>query len=344
VSNLPGSSVLSRAFDLGIFDLDGVVYVGPTAVPGAAEAISAASANGLGCCYLTNNASRPAAAVAEHLTELGVPATAADVVTSAQVAAAELAERYPSGSRILVVGGAGLREALHAEQLVPVETMDDDPVAVVQGFSPDLDWRRLAEGTRAVRAGLFWVATNLDLTVPTPFGRAPGNGTLVQAVASAAGRRPDLVAGKPDPGPFRATVKRYGAERPLVIGDRLDTDIEGAVASSMPSLLVLTGVSGVAEVLAAGPQERPTYLGRDLTALNIAHPETILLERTGGQVVARCGSATATVENGAVRFDIDLAGLDGLDPLRAACLAAWEWAELTGGPVADIRSVSDAIA
>jgi HAD superfamily hydrolase (TIGR01450 family) len=300
--------------DVALLDLDGVVYVGPHAVPGAAEAIDAAAARGLRCVYVTNNASRTPAVVASHLRELGVPAQDGDVVTSAQIAAGILAGRLPAGAPVLVVGGAGLVEALTAEGLRPVRSIDDAPLAVVQGFAPEVGWRELAEGARAVRSGLLWVATNLDLTVPTTHGPAPGNGALVAAVAAAGGRRPDVVAGKPQPEAFRGAAARTGSRRPIVVGDRLDTDLEGARAAGIPGLLVLTGITGVSELLRCPPPARPDLVGRDLGALFTVHPEAVLDERGAGH----CRDATVCADG-----TVQQPGADALDLLRAACAAAW---------------------
>ncbi len=322
---------LSEAFDLAILDLDGVVYIGADAVPGAAAAITQGASAGLRPCYVTNNASRTPEMVAEHLVRLGVPAQVEDVLTSAQVAAALLARELPAGAAVLVVGGTGLRVALHERGLVPVASMDQAPQAVVQGFSPDLDWRLLAEGTRAVRAGLLWVASNLDLTVPTPFGPAPGNGALVQLVAGAAGRGPDRVAGKPMPQPFLEAADRYASVRPLVIGDRLDTDLEGARAAGIPGLVVLTGVSGASDLIAAAAHVRPTFIGADLGALLLPHPQVdVEVSETGVQ--ARCVDAVVRVAGPAI--EVMRAGSDPLDLLRAACAAAWA--------TADARAATDA--
>ena len=316
---LAASDVPATVHDVALLDLDGVVYVGPDAVPGAAEAIQASAELGLRSVYVTNNASRPPRAVAEQLRALGVRADEKDVVTSAQLAAGILAERLPPGAKVLVVGGAGLHEALIADGLVPVSSMDDDARAVVQGFAPELGWRDLAEGARGVRAGLLWVATNLDLTVPTPHGPAPGNGALVTAVATAGGRRPDEVAGKPQPNAFRGAAARSGSRRPLVVGDRLDTDLEGARAAQIPGLLVLTGITGITELLAAAPDVRPDLIGRDLGALLVVHPEaTVDADGTG-----RCRDAAVGTGNGGIA--VHEAGGDAIDLLRAACAAVWSW-------------------
>ena len=335
--DLAASPPPADVHDVALLDLDGVVYVGPDAVPGAAEAIAAAAARGLRCVYVTNNASRPPAKVGAHLRELGVPADDADVVTSAQLAAGILAARLPAGAPVLVVGGAGLVEALAEQGLRAVRSMDDAPLAVVQGFGPDVGWRELAEGARAVRAGLFWVASNLDLTVPTPHGPAPGNGALVAAVAEAGGRRPDAVAGKPEPRAFADAAARAGSARPIVVGDRLDTDLEGARAAGIPGLLVLTGITGVTELLHCPPHARPDLVGHDLQALLTAHPEaTVDAPGTG-----RCRAAVVTVRGGALA--VEAAGEDALDLFRAACAAAWSLPASGAGPGPDPAPVVAAV-
>lgn len=334
--------VLVGAHDLVIFDLDGVVYVGPDAVPGAARTIDAlhsgaATGTAVRCCYLTNNASRTPETVAGHLQELSIPATVDEVLTSAQVAAGLLAERLDTGARVLVVGGVGLEVALREEGLVPVSSMDAEPAAVVQGFNPDLAWRNLAEGSRAVRAGLFWVATNLDLTVPTPHGPAPGNGSLVRAVATAAGKDPDAVAGKPRPEPFHAAARRAGCSRPIVVGDRLDTDLEGARAAGMPALAVLSGIAGARDLLLAPPAYRPSYLALNLTGLLEEHPAVeVSLDH---EATARCRAAEVRLTER--RLVVSRSGPDPVDLLRAACAASWTGGE--GPDRANVSGVLDAL-
>jgi HAD superfamily hydrolase (TIGR01450 family) len=310
---------LARLHDVALLDLDGVLYVGADAVPGAPAAVAAAAEAGLRPAYVTNNAARTPEAVAVHLRELGVPAEATDVVTSAQAAARLVAERVPTGSSVLVVGGDGLRAALTERGLVPVTELADGVQAVVQGFSPDVGWRLLAEGTYAVTAGLPWIASNLDLTVPTARGTAPGNGALVGVVAAAAGRRPDAVAGKPETPLHRESVERTGAKRPLVVGDRLDTDIEGANRAGTPSLLVLTGVCRPADLLRAGPDLRPTYVAVDLrTGLLAPHPAVV--EAGDGW---RCGDVTVSVDGTGVSVDGPVDDAGRVDALRALCVGWW---------------------
>ncbi len=259
-------TVLAEAYDLAMLDLDGVVYVGAEAVPQVPEHLAAATERGMRSAYVTNNASRPPEAVAGHLRDLGIPAEDDDVVTSAQAAAHLLAERLDGGSAVFVIGGTGLERALEAEDLCPVQDARAEPVAVVSGYDPDLRWRTVIDGAILVREGLLWVASNTDRTVPTPRGPGPGNGVLVGAVADYAGRQP-LVAGKPEPHLFAETQRRVGGTNPLVVGDRLDTDIEGANRAGFDSLLVLTGVTGLRELVCAGEHERPTYLAPTLASL-----------------------------------------------------------------------------
>ena len=246
------SEALWDAYDLAMLDLDGVVYIGPAAVPGAAAALQKALAAGMQLAYVTNNASRPPGVVADHLRDLGVPVEDGHVVTSAQAAARLLADELEPGSKVFVIGGRGLFEALLDEGLVPVQSTDDAPVAVASGYDADLRWRTVTEGAILVKQGLFWVASNMDISVPTARGHGPGNGVLVEAVAGFAGRRP-VVAGKPLPPLFEETRRRVGGDRPLVVGDRLDTDIEGANNTGLDSLLVMTGVTGLPELASATP-------------------------------------------------------------------------------------------
>nr|WP_240895305.1 HAD hydrolase-like protein [Kineococcus siccus] len=314
--------------------MDGVVYIGAAAVPHAAAALDAARAAGLRLAYVTNNASRPPAVVAQHLSDLGVPATADDVVNSAQAAATHLAATLPAGSPVLLVGGAGLQEALEAVGLRPVTSLAEAPVAVVQGFSPHLGWVQLSEATHAVRSGLPWTATNLDATVPTPGGPAPGNGLLVHVVAVASGRRPDAVCGKPERALFDVAVQRLGARSALVVGDRLDTDLQGAATAELPGLLVLTGVTDVTALLAARPGERPVFVAHDLRGTADAHPAVTVEPAADGSLVARCRAAVVRVAAGAATVDGGDGGPDGLDVLRAAAEAVWHI--LDGGGVLDV--------
>ena len=250
---------LVLAYDLAMLDLDGVVYIGGEAVPGAASWLAEARAAGQRLAFVTNNASRPPDDVAAHLRELGVDAEAADVVTSAQAAARVLRERFGAGAAVALLGGRGLDAALRAEELVPV-AVGDQAVALVSGYGPEVLWRDVMHAAVLVRDGLPWVASNTDLTIPTAYGTAPGHGVLVGLLSEFGGVRPE-VAGKPERPLLDETVRRVGGRRPLMVGDRLDTDIDGAVNAGCDSLLVMTGVTDL-EQLVGVPAGRSADLRR----------------------------------------------------------------------------------
>lgn len=265
---------LLDAYRAVVCDLDGVVYRGPTAVPHAVEALRSC---GLPVLYATNNASRTPETVAEHLQELGLDAGPEDVVTSAQAGAHHLAGQVAEGSAVLAVGGEGVVLALAEQGLRPVPVRDArDPeasyAAVLQGYGPDLSASDLAEAAYAVQGGALWVATNTDRTLPTDRGTAPGNGTLVAAVEAAVGR-PPVVVGKPYAPLYLLCAERvhHAPAELLAVGDRLDTDIAGAVETGMDSVLVLTGVDSAASLATAPPALRPTYLVEDLRGLHAAY-------------------------------------------------------------------------
>jgi HAD superfamily hydrolase (TIGR01450 family) len=328
---------LSAAYDAALLDLDGVVYVGGTPIPGAAPALKDAVAAGMKLAYVTNNASRTPSAIAGQLTGMGVPASAADVVTSAQAAARVLAEKLPAGTPVLVVGGAGLHQAVAGRGLRPVTSALASPQAVVQGYGPGIDYGLLAEAAHAINAGAWYVLTNADPTLPTPRGPAPGNGSLAQILINATGVRP-VVAGKPQPPLHTESVQRVGAQRPLVVGDRMDTDIEGAWNGGADSLLVLTGVTTPAELLLAPRQHQPTYVSADLAGLNQSHRA---VTADGGQF--RCGGWTAAARTGEAWLAVTGSG-EWIDGLRALCGAAWAAGPPPGSESEQLRAAEDVLA
>ncbi|MEN3346154.1 MAG: glycerol-phosphatase [Arthrobacter sp.] len=305
---------LISTFDALLADLDGVVYAGPHAIPGAVESLCRLAGIGVGLGYVTNNASRTPAQVAQHLRELGAPAEDHQVVSSSQAAAALLASRLPAGAAVLITGSAALAHEIELVGLVPVRSAGEHPLAVVQGFSPEIGWKDLAEASYVIAGGALWVATNTDMSIPQARGIAPGNGTLVAAVAAATGQTP-LVAGKPEAPLFHTAAKRLAADRPLVVGDRLDTDILGGNNAGFATVAVLTGVDTRESILAARTPERPDFLIRDLTELYLPYP---VEEHDAGRF--RSGSASAVVHGQAVRISGDPADLDSW---RAACSAWW---------------------
>lgn len=329
------SAPLTELYDVALLDLDGVVYVGPDAVPGVPDALTAARAAGLRLGFVTNNASRTPRDVAHHLLELGVPAEPGDVITSAQAAATVVAGRWGAGARVLPVGGPGVAAALTAAGLTVVQGAADGPHAVVQGYGPEVGWAQLAEAVVAIRAGARHVATNTDATIPSPRGRLPGNGALVGVVTGVTEQAP-LVTGKPDPAMHAECVRRTGAQRPLVVGDRLDTDIEGAHRAGAPSLLVLSGVTDPATLLAAAPEHRPDLLAADAGGLLAVHPPVHRSEGTW-----RCGGWSVHAEGDALRLSgAGAADDDGLDGLRALCVAHWAGPS-AGGRVPAVAAAGD---
>lgn len=316
---------LAAAHDLALVDLDGVAYRGHLSIPHAAESLTAARSEGLRLVFVTNNASREPEDVADQLTGLEIPTGADEVMTAAQACASLLRTRLDPGARVLVVGGAGLRTAVANAGLRVVDSADDAPDAVAQGYAPGLAWSDLAEAAYAVEGGAWHVASNLDLSLPTARGFAPGNGALVGAVVAATGIEPDS-AGKPSPTMYRLAVERAGATRPLVIGDRLDTDLAGARAGGYPGLHVLTGVSTARDAVLAEPGLRPEFLGADLRALLQPHPRP----EQDGDGWWTCEGRAARVVDG--ELELDRQGPEGIDVVRAACAAAWDAAD-AGVPV-----------
>lgn len=328
---LSSSRPLARAYDVALLDLDGVCFAGEARIPHAAEGANGARALGMGLSFITNNASRAPQTVVDKLAANGIEAFAREVFTAAMDAAALLRERLEPGARVLVVGGDGVRRALTDEGFTVVDSADQAPAAVVQGWAPAVDWAMMSEGAYAIRAGAIHVATNTDATLPTERGFALGNGSLVAAVANATGED-YLAAGKPFPGIYRRALERAGGERPLAVGDRLNTDHVGARAAGIAGLHVLTGVSSARDVLLAAPEERPGFLHTDLRGLLEPHPRVTRVAddegpwwRAGACRARVAGTALEWEEDGARRRarpgrPVDVA----LDAYRALACAVWE--------------------
>lgn len=306
--------------DLLLADLDGVVYTGGIAIPHAVDSINRAAQNAR-VGYVTNNAFRTPASVAEQLSSFGLNVRSDDIVTSPQAAVRLLAGLIPAGSTVLVVGGEGLTSEVAGAGFVVTASALDEPDAVIQGFAPDVGWTQLAEASFALHAGIPWVATNTDWTLPLERGLAPGNGTLVSAVHTAVGRMP-VVAGKPEVAIFEEALRRFASTSALFLGDRLDTDILGANRAGIASVLVLTGVDRAKHVLAADQRSRPTFIVDDLRQLHEPYPETTEnVDRKSGAVLVTVGTAVVRFAKNVV--SVERAGGRQIDLLRAGAAAIW---------------------
>ena len=310
---------LIDSHDVAFFDLDGVIYLGPIAVPGAVEGIRGVTASGARVMYVTNNAARSARVVAEHLDSLGFAAGSDDLITSAQVAAGVLAETLTPGSLILVAGTQNLVELLTEAGFRTTDTADDSPDAVVQGYSPHIPWGLLDEAGIAVQRGATWYATNDDATRPTDRGLVAGLGAQLAVVGMTVRPRKPIVFGKPHAPMLDFAISHTGAERPIFVGDRIDTDIMGANRAGITSMLVFTGAHGKHDLLAAGPGDRPTYIGADVRAL-LEPPRTATHEGHSW----RCGAARAHLHDGRIGLDAALdTQTDQLDALWALANLSW---------------------
>ncbi len=239
-----------------VIDLDGVVWLTGVPIPGAPDALARLRAAGVRVLFATNNSAPTEAELLERMDRAGIPASSDDLITSAQAAAGLLAP----GSRAMVLGEEGLREALGRRGVTVVA---DGPVdAVVVGWTHAFDFPVLAAAVRAVRGGARLLATNDDPTHPTPEGLQPGTGALLAAVATGAGVAP-VVAGKPY-APLADLVRARARDVVAVVGDRPATDGRLAERLGAPFGLVLSGVT------AAGgppPDPAPATVADDLAAL-----------------------------------------------------------------------------
>lgn len=317
---LKHSTFLSAAdhYDTFLFDLDGVVYRGTNTVPYAVESLRRLRDRDHDYAFITNNASRTPQQVSDLLTSLGVSASATAVVTSAESAASLLSSQLSEKAPVLVIGGQALESALEQVGLNPVRSATARPVALVQGWAPEVDWHQLAEGAYALSNGVPWVVTNTDLTVPKERGLTPGNGTLVAALETTTGHRPTVV-GKPHPPLLTEAVRRTQAQRALVVGDRLDTDVAAAVQAGLDSAVVLTGATTPDDLLKAPPGRRPTHLWQDLRDLEMVHTP-LQQENT---TAWRCGAWRADMRTARISLEsVDSRRCD-LDALRVLCQAVW---------------------
>lgn len=306
---------LIQAYDVLLVDLDGVVYTGADAIPGAVDGLNQATDLGHTVGFLTNNAARTPETVAAQLNGFGIHTDAAHIVTSPHAAVPLLASQIPAGAEVLVIGGEGLlREVEHAGFNV-THTATPETKGVIQGFAPDVAWTDLAEAAYAVSGGAVWIGTNSDWTIPREKGIAPGNGTLLSAVHTATGTMP-VVAGKPERPIYKTAFSRFKGERYVAIGDRLDTDILGGNRAKIDTIIVLTGVDKAKQILAANKDERPSYIIPTLAELHQPYDAVALDGDT-----ASCGGVTVTLKDAVLR--VQTGDPTSVQALRAAAALVW---------------------
>jgi 4-nitrophenyl phosphatase len=251
-----------------LLDMDGVMYRGNTALPGASDFVADLRAAQVPFLFLTNNSTTPPRLVAERLIGMGIPARASEVLSSSEATAAALAAEMPGG-RIMVVGEAGIREALTAAGMRLTDDHDQAD-AVVVGMDRHCTYARLRDATLAIRRGALFIATNTDRTLPTEVGLIPGAGALVGALEIATDVRPRVI-GKPSPDIFAFALGRLGtpAERTAAVGDRAETDIVGGQRAGLRTVAVLSG-AGTPEEFSALVSP-PDWIFRDLDELRLAY-------------------------------------------------------------------------
>ena len=326
-------TALAEEFDCALLDLDGTAWSGDERIEHAAASVIEARTMGMTSAFVTNNAMRTPQQVADKLNGMDFEATPDMVMTSAMDIAAIMAEELEEGAKVFVLGGAGLRLALEEEGFVLVDSADDEPAAVVQGLDKEVNWALLSEGAFAIERGAAFYASNLDATLPVERGQALGNGSLVRAIQHATRKRP-TAGGKPEPGIYRRASELVGAKNPMAVGDRLETDIMGAVAAGVPAMHVLTGVHQARAVLRAPRGQRPAYLAIDMRGLLEAHPAP-KHHRDGtwtcglSQVAKVTRVGVLTLDDVELTDDVTIS----IDSYRALAAAAWEWADGSGNPV-----------
>ena len=302
-------------FETVLFDLDGVIYEGENAIVDSVDSIASIRNSGIKVGYITNNSSRKPETIAQQLRDFGLELSEEEVISSAQAGVELLMTMIPAGSKVLVVGGEGLRSKVIEAGFELVSSSDDAPAAVIQGFAPEVGWKDLAEASYSIQRGAKWVATNQDWTIPREKGLAPGNGTLVSAVHTAVGQLP-VVAGKPERAIFETAMREFKAESAIYVGDRLDTDVVGANKAGLGSGLVMTGVTTRKELLAAKADSRPTYILGTLKDLLSPYREPVKTKR--GYKLGDC-----EVELLGEKVVVSFGDPKSLDALKAACLTIW---------------------
>lgn len=232
-----------------ILDMDGVIWKGDAPIGDLPATFNRIRERGLKFVFATNNGTKTPEDYQLKLRELGVEVEPWQIVTSALGIAFMLAQKYPRGTKIFMIGEDGIRVALE-EKGFEILSTDDAPQAqiFVMGIDRTINFMKVAEATLLVRAGIPFYTTNTDKTFPTPRGEIPGSGSWLSVITSATGVEP-IIAGKPFPFLMELSLERLGTtkEETLVVGDRLETDIAAGQSVGCPTALVLSGVSTKAE-------------------------------------------------------------------------------------------------
>ncbi|HET7397793.1 MAG TPA: HAD-IIA family hydrolase [Intrasporangium sp.] len=337
------TDALVDGYEAVICDLDGVVYRGPAAVPEAVPALRRLVADGLRITYATNNASRLPADVVGQLRHLGAPAPDGCVVTSAEAGAARMRRSVAKGAEVVALGGPGLRAALAEELLVPVPAQQPRAAGVLQGYGPDLRVADFAEAARHVSSGVPWVATNADTTLPVEWGIAPGNGAYVDVLRKATGREP-VVVGKPHAPLYELAMVRLGTRSVLAVGDRLDTDIDGARAAGIPSAWVLTGVDRPSDLVGSPDRAVPTFVLRGLHDLEVPYAAPVPV---GGGWACGDVSVRLHVDADQVSLVLGSPGMSGdgsaVAVVRAGLAALLEARDAALAPVASLAAAATSL-
>lgn len=246
-----------------LIDMDGVLWEGNRPLPGLVEFFAALRANHIRFILATNNASQTPEQYLNKLAGFGVTVARDNILTSAQATALYLRGLTPNGARVFVIGEAGLRQALTEQGFTLSGLWEADAQYVVVGMDRTLNWDKLATATLNIRAGAKFIGTNPDRTIPVEQGIVHGNGAILAALQTATDVAP-LIIGKPEPTMYRIAMQRLGVgpAETIAIGDRLDTDILGAVRAGLRSVLVLSGVSTHADVERS--EVKPTWVMNDL--------------------------------------------------------------------------------
>ena len=327
------STPLVEEFDVALFDLDGTAWNGDEPIEHAADAVKEAREAGMKTVFVTNNAMRSPRQVADKLNTMDFEADPSMVMTSAMDVIALMKERIEDGSKVFAIGGDGLRIALTEAGYELVDSADDEPVAVVQGLDPDVNWALMSEGAFAIQRGAHFFATNLDATLPQERGFALGNGSLVVAIEHATGKRA-FAAGKPEPGIYQRGAALVGGEKPIAVGDRLETDILGAVRAGMPAMHVLTGVHDAQAIVTAPRGQRPSFLALDIRGLQETHPRA--KHHLDNSWTCGVSQVVRIARRGGIFVDdVELAEDETytitLDTYRAMAAAGWDYSDENAG-------------